>query len=45
VTFESTPGDAKALAYVMKEMLPNFPNHYQTGIIKMRQIVPPGGFL
>ena len=45
VTLESTGADGKGLGFEIKEMLPNFPFDYDTGLIRMRQIVPPGGFL
>ena len=38
VTLESTESDPKGLGYRMKEMLPNFPNLYQTGPLKLRII-------
>ena len=41
VTLESTSDDSKALGYRMREMLPQFPFFYDTGLMKMRQIVPP----
>ncbi len=36
VTMESTSGDGKGLAYKMTEMLPRFPNLYDTGSLRMR---------
>jgi hypothetical protein len=39
VTLEKTPADSKGLGYLMKEMLPDFPNYYQTGAINLR-VVP-----
>ena len=45
VTLESTSDDGKGLGYAMKEMLPQFPFHFDTGILKLRQKVPPGGFI
>ena len=45
VTLETTGDDGKGLGYAFKEMLPQYPFHYDTGIIKMRQKVPPGGFI
>lgn len=36
VTLESTATDSKGFGYTMKEMLPDFPFEYQTGMIKMR---------
>lgn len=36
VTLESTTGDGKGLGYKMSEQLPKFPDHYQTGPLKMR---------
>lgn len=36
VTLESTPQDNKGLAFMMKEMLPQFPNLYDTGLLKFR---------
>lgn len=44
-TLESTGDDGKGLGYAMKEMLPQFPFHYQTGNMKFRQIVPASGFI
>lgn len=44
-TLEQTTGDGKGLGYIMREMLPMFPFHYDTGLLKFRQIVPPGGFI
>lgn len=44
-TLESTSDDGKALGYKFKEMLPQFPFHYQTGLLKFRQTVPPAGFI
>jgi len=35
-TLESTPEDAKGLAFKMKEMLPDFPFNYTTGMLKFR---------
>lgn len=36
VTVEKTSFDPKGMGFQMKEMLPNFPNFYQTGPIDMR---------
>jgi hypothetical protein len=36
VTFEATGADGKGLGFKMDEMLPDFPFHYKTGMIKMR---------
>ena len=36
-TLESSSADGKGLGYVMKEMLPDFPFNYQTGVLKFRQ--------
>lgn len=36
VTLEKTDYDSKGLGYRMKEMLPNFPNFYDTGMLMFR---------
>lgn len=36
VTLETTSASGKGMGYMMKEMLPDFPFNYQTGMIKMR---------
>lgn len=36
-TIESTSADGKGMAFYLKEMLPQFPNIYQTGTMKFRQ--------
>ncbi len=36
-TLERTTGDGKALGYIMREMLPQFPFFYETGIMLFRQ--------
>ncbi len=36
VTLETTAASSKGMGYAMKEMLPDFPFEYQTGMIKMR---------
>lgn len=37
VTLEKTPQDAKGLSYHFKEMLPDFPNVYDIGLLTLRQ--------
>lgn len=37
VTFEATGADGKGLGYTFKEMLPQYPDLYQSGLIRMRQ--------
>src|SRR6185312_143402 len=44
-TLEQTAADSQGLGYTMTEMLPNFPNFYQTGLLKFRQTVPPSAFI
>lgn len=39
VTLEKSPYDSKGLGFSMKEMLPTFPNLYQTGAINFRIIL------
>jgi hypothetical protein len=39
VTLETTAEDGKGLAFLMKEMLPNFPNFYMTGPMKFRIVL------
>lgn len=39
VTFEKTGADGKGLAFALKEMLPQFPNFYQTGVLTMRKVI------
>jgi len=39
VTIEKTSDDGKGLAFRMIEMLPNFPNVYQTGQLVMRKVL------
>lgn len=36
VTLEKTPSDGRALAFIMREMIPNFPFLYETGTLTMR---------
>lgn len=36
VTLETTEANNKGLGYMMKEMLPDFPNFYRTGNLKLR---------
>ena len=38
VTLESTQADGKGLSYLMKEMLPQFPNQYTTGPLTFRVV-------
>lgn len=45
VTLEKTSYDSKGLGFQMKEMLPNFPNLYQTGPLNFRIIIPTQSFL
>jgi hypothetical protein len=45
VTLETSSDDSKGLGYKMTEMLPQFPNHYATGSLRFRQVVPPAGFI
>jgi hypothetical protein len=41
-TLEGTEADAKGMAFKFKEMLPSFPNFYDTGIMRFRRrIVNP----
>lgn len=35
-TLETHVGDGRGLGFTMREMLPNFPNHWTTGIMKFR---------
>lgn len=44
LTLESTDYDGKGLGWRMKEMLPNFPNHYQTGPLTMRVVLSQSDF-
>jgi hypothetical protein len=44
-TLEVTGDDGKGLGYSFKELLPQFPFYYTTGMLKFRQFVPPAGFL
>lgn len=39
VTLEQTEAEANGLAYKMPEMLPEFPNFYQTGMLKFRVVL------
>jgi len=39
VTLESTAADANGMEYEMKEMLPEFPNLYDTGMLKFRVVI------
>ena len=39
VTLEKTDLDGKALGYLMREMLPDFPFFYRTGILHFRKVV------
>lgn len=39
VTFEKTQYDSKGMGFLMKEMLPDFPNYYTTGAINMRVVL------
>ncbi len=36
-TLETSSSDSRAMAFYLKEMLPDFPNIYQTGMMKFRQ--------
>lgn len=36
-TLERTVGDGKGLGYSLKEMLPSFPDFYETGVMRFRQ--------
>lgn len=45
VTLESTKADGKGLAFEMSEMLPQFPNTYQTGALKFRIVLTAASFL
>jgi len=45
VTLESTPMDNKGLGWKMVEMLPNYPNHYETGALKFRVIEDDAFFI
>ena len=36
-TLERSTGDGKGLGYLMREMLPQFPNFYETGIMRFRR--------
>lgn len=36
-TLESSPGGGNGTAFMLKEMIPMFPNEYQTGTMKFRQ--------
>lgn len=38
VTMEKTGADGKALAFMLMEMLPQFPNLYKTGTLTMRKV-------
>jgi hypothetical protein len=44
VTLEKTVYDSKGLGFQMKEMLPNFPNLYQTGALNFRIILANQAF-
>lgn len=44
LTLENTDYDGKGLGFRMKEMLPNFPNHYQTGPLTMRVVLVQSDF-
>ena len=44
-TLEKTGQDGNGLGYQIKEMLPSFPNHYQTGNLTFRIIVDGGEFI
>lgn len=44
LTLESTSYDGKGLGFQMKEMLPNFPFHYQTGPLTMRVVLNQSSF-
>lgn len=44
LTLESTQYDGKGLGFLMKEMLPTFPNHYTTGPLKFRVVLSQSDF-
>ena len=44
VTLESTNADGKGLGSTFTEMLPQFPDLYDSGMLKMRQRILVGGF-
>lgn len=45
-TLETTAADGRALAFNMVEMIPSFPNFYETGMLRFRlKIVPPSFLL
>ncbi len=45
VSLETTRADSKGLGFEMPEMLPNFPNIYQTGPLKFRIVLTAASFL
>jgi hypothetical protein len=45
VNLEKTSYDGKGLGFQMKEMLPNFPNLYDTGVMNFRIVPQSSGFL
>lgn len=45
VTLESTSDDNKGLGFTFREMLPQFPGLYQSGMLKMRQRAISGNFI
>lgn len=45
VTLEKTSLDGKGLGFIMKELLPNFPNHYDTGMLTFRIIEQNTNFI
>lgn len=44
-TLEKTPYDGKALGFSLPEMLPSFPNFYETGMLNFRLKIQPPTFL
>ena len=44
-TLEKTAKDGNGLGFEIKEMLPSFPNHYQTGLLTFRIIIEGGEFI
>jgi hypothetical protein len=45
VTLENTTYDGRGLGFQMSEMLPNFPNRYQTGLMKFRIVLSASQFV
>ena len=44
-TLEHTSSDGKGLGFTMKEMLPQFPGLFQTGLMRFRKTTPASGFV